>query len=306
MARNIFLLTTLALAVSLCAQQPASPNQPQGPPQTVISVNPPPTMVVAGSGLYGPSVFMAPTAGFATPQPAAGATQTGFVSGAAGVSLNTPTYLGVTSTLGPAPLVYESGQPGYSYALGVAVAGAPAEVTAAGGRLINDMGPSSYGGTFAPEANGGVVNLAPPPPAVSLGEVAASYRAVPPHSVRVYANAEAQRLERTYVVTGAAIASNVIPETIVVPTTPPAEAPPQEAQAAAPETPPQQAQAPQPSQGQEQVATTVPPPPVVPPARQETAQAPTRLPATSTLLPLLGLLGLLTGALGLWLLKARH
>lgn len=289
MARSIFLPAVLAASISLGAQQPMSPNQAQGVPQNVISVNPPPTVLVVGGGLYGPSVFMTPTANFATPQPAAGATQTGMVPGTAGISLNTPVYLGVTSTLGPAPLVYEGGQAGYAYMPGGAGAGPPTETTAAA-RLINDMGPSYYAGTVVPGAYTG--SVAPVTPAVSLGEVAASYRAVAPHPVRVYANAEAEQLERTFVVTGAAIASNVIPQNVVVPQSLPAA------------TQAPQAQAPQPPQGQEMAANT--PPPLTPPPQAETRQEPSRLPATSTLLPLLGLLGLVSTGLGLWLLRVRR
>jgi hypothetical protein len=281
MARTIFLLTVLAACISLGAQQPVSPNQVQGNPQNVISVNPSPTVLVVGGGLYGPSVFTAPTAGFATPQPAAGATQTGFVSGAAGVSLNTPTYLGVTSTLGPAPLVYEGGQPGYAYMPGGAVAGAQAEAAAPSGRLINDMGPSYYAEAVEPAA-----------PNVSLGEVAASFRAAQPHPVRVYANAAAEQLEPTLVVTGAAIATNVIPQTVVL------QAPPAE-------TPAPQVQPAKPPEGQEIAANTMPPPPAAAP-QAEANQEPTRLPATSTLLPLLGLLGLVSGAIGLWLRRSAR
>lgn len=279
MARTIFLLAALATSVSLGAQQPMSPNQVQGNLPAVINVNPPPTIVVAGSGLYGPSVFMAPTASFATPQAAAGATQTGFVSGAAGVSLNTPPYLGVTSTLGPAPLVYESGQPGYAYAPGGAVSAGAGVEAAPSGRLINDMGPSYY-----------ATESGTAPPTVSLGEVAASYRATPPHPVRVYANAAAEQLERTYVVTGAAIASNVIPEKTIVP----------ETQPAAPQAQQVQAQLP----GGQETAAAIGPPQVAPPAQTETM--PNRLPATWTLLPLLGLLGVVSSGLGLWLLRARR
>jgi hypothetical protein len=284
MARTIFLLATLAASISLGAQQPMSPNQVQGNPPAVVNVNPPPTVVVAGSGLYGPSVFMTPTASFATPQPAAGATQTGYVSGAAGVSLNTSPYLGVTSTLGPAPLVYEGGQPGYAYAAGGAVSGGGVEAGAPSGRLINDMGPSYY------------ATVVEPPPKVSLGEVAASYRAVPLHPVRVFANAPAEELEHTYVVTGAAIASNVTPEKIIVP---------QSAQNAPPQTQAQQAPAPRAPESQ-LMAENMVPPPIAPPAQAETKQEPSSLPATSTLLPLFALLGLAGGGLGVWLLRARR
>ncbi|HKF23871.1 MAG TPA: hypothetical protein VKE93_20020 [Candidatus Angelobacter sp.] len=329
MTRIILLLTALVTAVSLCAQQPMSPNQPQGVPQNVISVNPSPTIVVAGSGLYGPSVFMAPSAGFAAPQAAAGATQSGFVSGAAGVSLNSAPYLGVTSTLGPAPLVYEGGQPGYAYTPGSVSAGV--EAAAPPGRLINDMGPSSYGGTVAPGPNGEVVNLAPPPPPISLGEVAASFRATTqPHPLRVYVNPAGQQLEQTYVVTGAAIATNVIPETVVVGQNPPAGTataqaqqpqPPQnqppapqaqnqpsapQAQGQQPQNQPSapQAQAPQQPANQPPAPSTMPP---VPSAQQaEPNQQPSRLPATSTVLPLLGLLGLASSGLAIWLLKVKR
>ncbi len=203
MARVILLLTALAASISLAAQQPASPNQTQAP-QNVISVAPPPTVVVVGGGFYGPSVFMTPTANFATPQPAPGATQSGFVPGTAGISLNTPVYLGVTSTLGPAPLVYESGQPGYSYMPNAvspaAVAGG--ETAATAGRPINDLGPSSYLGTAAPAA-----------PAVSLGEVAASYRAGPPRAVRSYSNVDEELMALTIIATTAKVApQNVLPQ----------------------------------------------------------------------------------------------
>ena len=320
MARIILLLTALVMAVSLCAQQPMSPNQAQGYPPAVVNVNPPPTIVVAGSGLYGPSVFMAPSAGFAVPQAAAGATQTGFVSGGAGVSLNTAPYLGVTSTLGPAPLVYEGGQTGYAYTPGGV--GAAAEAAAPSGRLIYDMAPSSYAGTIAPEPNGGVVNLAPPPPPVSLGEVAASFRATTqPHPLRVYVNPAGQQLEPTLVITGAAIATNVIPETVVVGQNPPAGTgtaqaqqpqPPQNqpsappAQAQQPQNQPSapQAQAPQQPANQPPAASTMPPVPSAPQAQPN--QQPSRLPATSTLLPLLGLLSLASSGLAIWFLRAKR
>ncbi|HMF90664.1 MAG TPA: hypothetical protein VKL40_08475 [Candidatus Angelobacter sp.] len=295
MARSIFILAVLAATISLGAQQPMSPNQPQGVPQNVISVNPPPTIVVAGSGLYGPSVFMAPAAGFAPPQAAAGATQTGYIPGSAGISLNTQPYLGVTSTLGPAPLVYEGGQPGYAYTPGsVSVGAETAAAAATPGRLINDLGPSYYSETGQP-----------PPPKVSLGEVAASFRATQePRPIRVYTNPPAQQLEPTLVVTGAAIATNVIPETVVVQS-------PQSATAV--QTPQAQAQAPQvqpatPPQAQQSAGSTVPPPPATAPsapAPQAAGQEPApQLPATSTLLPLLGLLGLVSGAIGVWLWKS--
>ena len=340
MARTIFLLAALTASAILAAQQPMSPNQGQGNPPAVVNVNPPPTIVVAGSGLYGPSVFMAPSAGFATPQAAAGATQTGFVYGSAGINLNNSPYLGVTSTLGPAPLVYEGGQTGYAYAPGGAVAGAPAETAAPAGRMVYDMAPSKYVGTLAPTPTGEVVNLSPPPPPVSLGEVAASNRAVAPHPINVYVNAAGQQLVATNVITGAVIASNVIPRTFIVLENQTVQAQPQPQNQ--PPVPPQ-ALAPVPTQGQplatnivpaqaapstqqqppqtEQSARTQQPAQTQPqgqpeankpaqtqtkPAQSETNQEPTRLPATSTVLPLLGLLGLISTGLGLWVLRLKR
>jgi hypothetical protein len=327
MARIILLLAALVASTCLIAQQPMSPNQAQGVPNqmqavppNIISVNPPPpaSVVVVGGGLYGPSVFTAPVGGFATPQLPAGATQTGFVPGTAGASVSAPAYLGVTSTLGPAPLVYEGGQPGYAYAPTGAVVGAQAAPAETTGRLINDIAPSSYAGTVAPLPNGEVVNLAPPPPPVSLGEVASSYRAVQPHALRVYVNPAAEQLEPTYVVTGAAIASNVIPEKIIVPQSAPSQAPaapqagtqmpPQGQQMAANAMPPQAAPSAQtqqpapPAQNQPQPGQTE----TNKPAQTETNPEPTQLPATATVLPLLGLLGLLSAGLGLWVLRAKR
>src|SRR5262249_34962486 len=83
----------------------------------------------------------------------------------------------------------------------------------------------AYAGTVVPGPTGELVNVAPPPPPVSLGEVAASNRATAPHPIRVYVNPAAEQLEPTYVVTGAAIASNVIPEKVIVPNSAPAQPP---------------------------------------------------------------------------------
>jgi hypothetical protein len=264
MARKSLLLAVLAISIGVIAQQPMSPNQAQAPPN-VIAVSPPPTVLVVGGGLYGPSVFMAPTANFATPQPAAGASVS--VTGQAGISLNTQPYLGVTSTLGPAPLVYESGEPGYAY---TPAAGANAAGTApASGRLINDMGPSYYEGAVEAAAA-----------APSLGEVAAQYRSAPPHPIRIYTNADGERLARTVVISGVPVATNM----------PPPVPQPAPAQNTAPQT--------QQASPADQNATT----PQINPAPQTSDQSQKKgqLPATSTLLPLLSVLGLLSTGAGLW------
>jgi hypothetical protein len=206
---------------------------------------------------------MAPTANFATPQPGAGASTS--VAGQPGISLNTQPYLGVTSTLGPAPLVYESGQSGYAYA---PEAGGNTAGTVASGRMINDMGPSYYEGAVEAAAA-----------APSLAEVAAQFKSAPPHPIRMYTNADAERIAQTIVISGVAVATNM-PATVQQ--NPPAENTAPQTQ---PQTPPEN-----------QNPTT---PPANPPP-QTGEQLPKELPATSTLLPLLSALGMLSAGAGLW------
>jgi len=184
------------------------------------------------------------------------------MAGRAGISLNEPVYTGVQSTLQPTPLNYYYGSP-ISY-------GAGEETAAESGPLIRDLLPSY---SREPERQA---------PSMSVAEVAAQYQANRPQNVRTFSNADAQHLASNVTIAGSGVAGTVQP---AAPPTTPAAAP-------KPPTPNAQTMAGNPTPP---VAAEQPSPPATP------STAPSRLPATSTLLPLLGLAGLLSGGLGLWL-----
>lgn len=269
MFRRFFLAAMLTTSLGLCAQyQPGSMSQAQAAGTQPAS----PSVVVMPSS---PSVYVVGGGLYGTGvylvNPATLPTQSTGVSlaGRTGISLEAPLQTGAFTgapTLTGAP-VYNAAQ---SYS-GVTTESAGGAVAAESGRLINDMGPSYYAGA------GVAVAVAPLP---SLGEVAAQYRAEHPQSVRTFTNADVQRLTNTVTITGAAVAL-----------------PPQ--QNMPPENPPQAA---------------VPPAPENPPATEPQVSAerampetlPGVLPATSTLLPLLGVLGLISSGLGLWVHRFRR
>jgi hypothetical protein len=186
------------------------------------------------------------------------------LAGRAGISLNEPMQLGVQSTLAPSWPVYAYG--GYASAP-EAVAGEGASVAT----VNRDFVPSNS------------ADAQPQASPISLGEVSAYYKANRPQNVRTYTNADAQRLAGAVTIRGVSASTNT-------------EAP------ATPSTSPQ----PQPSRENPPVAATPPEiapetPPAPAPATHERGNV---LPATSTLLPLLGLLGLASGGIGL-LLRSR-
>jgi hypothetical protein len=269
MLRRFFLAAMLASSMGLFAQYQqgsmsqgqAAGAQPSSPSVVVMPSSP--SIYVVGGGLYGTGVYMV--------NPGTLPTQSTGVSlaGRTGISLETPLQTGAftgapTLTGGP---IY-SPSPAYA---GVTPESAGGAVTAESGRLINDMGPSYYAGA------GAAVAVAP---ALSLGEVAAQYRAEHPQSVRTFTNADVQRLTNTVTITGAAV---VLPPQQNVPP----ESPPQAAVSPAPENPP---------------ATE----PRVSAERTTPENLPGVLPATSTLLPLLGVLGLISSGLGLWMNRFRR
>jgi hypothetical protein len=284
-----------AFIVSVCslAQDQPNPGQSQQPPANVSVVMPPgPNVYVVSGGLYGlyplPYLPMAPSQNAAPPQ-----------AGTAGISYNTPmTYSGPGYSYST-PLYYSN--PASAYYNAAPVVPGPATTVAEAGRQINDLAPSYY-----VTASGAIAGVAPAP---SVAEIAALYRAEPKRSVRVYTNDNFWRLAGSQVIPSF-IAANVLP-------TPPANAPPQAEQAqpqAQPSAPPRAGQAPLPAQTEQapppaeatqpQPATE---PQAAPPASHaEESGGKTALPATSTLLPLLGSLGLLSGALGLWIARFRR
>ena len=292
MLPKLFVFAALLVPLSVLAQNKSNPGgQTQQPPATVNVVTPPgPNVYVVSGGLYGTGLYplpylpMAPSQNAAPPQ-----------AGTAGISFNSPTtYSG----------------PGYSYATPIYSSNAASpyynatpivpgtETVAAApetGRQINDFGPSYYvGGSTATIARA---------PAPSVAEVAALYRSAPRRSVRTYTNADFWRLSGSQVVPGI-IAANVLP-------TPPANEAAEAEQAQPPQTPSASQTAPS-NEGEQKsppASTQAEPsnaPKLAPPSQSQQGEKATTLPATASWLPLLGGLGLLSGAAGLWIARFRR
>jgi hypothetical protein len=276
MFRRVLLVAVIATALAALGQGQGTPvgSTPPAPAgttqvyQTPVYV-PAPSPIVGGyytgyyGGVYG---LTTPSATFTSPQPTAGIS----LADRAGISSNTPLATGVQSTLGPSTLVYTNVQPVAPAApeiTAIPVAPAPAAVTP-------DMGLSYF-------ADAGGIGPGPAPRAVvSLGEVAAQYKSRTLQNVRTYTNADVEQANARMNLGGI----NVNARLGATPAAPPteiarAEKPPRpvkpSAAAAQPTTP--QVSKPQPGE-----------------------QAPVKeLPATATLLPLLGILGLAGGGIGL-------
>ena len=275
------LLLTLLLTSSLAAMAQYVTVGPTGAPQIVYPGVATPT---------GGALLSTPVATFASPQTTVGIS----TADRAGISMSPPINpAAVAAAPSPTAVVYGSQAPAATEAAPAAAQGqegAPAET---GGRAINDMGPSSFAGAAT-------VGAAPQQPVASLGEVAARYKARQSQNVRTYTNADAQRL------------SGGVNAPQAATTQPPPAAPPQQ-----PAMTPQVSSGGRPSpatglvqgappQGAESEAATTPQvnqPQARPGSKEEEGQ---RLPATSSFLPLLGMLGLATGGIGLWLKKFRR
>jgi hypothetical protein len=265
MIRKFFLVAVLAMPAGflapagLWAQDPAAaPGQgTQGgtivPPSTNI-------YVVAG-GVYGTGVYLGqPT----TPAPEL---TTGIsLAGHAGISFNQPVEASASGAFAPAtpPSVL-----GYTvYPASATTTAEPSE------RLINDVGPSYFADSAA--------NASTASP-LSLGEVAAQYKANRSQNTRSYSNTDVEQL------------ANKV--TIVSRSQPAPGARSQIAQSRPiPSAPPQ-------AQEQKPELTAKANPPSVSPESKPAEAAASRLPDTSTLLPLLGLLGLVSSGIGLLLRK---
>ena len=279
MFRRVLLVAAVATFLTGVSQGQGTPAGSTSPTpsgttqvyQTPVYV-PAPSPVVGGyytgyhGGFYG---LTTPSATFTSPQPTAGIS----LADRAGISSNTPLATGVQSTLAPSTMVYTNVQPVAPIGPEVAaipVAPAPAAVTP-------DMGPSYFAGA------GGVGPSPAPVPAVSLGEVAAQYKSRPPQNARTYrtyTNEEVEKANARMNLGGI----NVNARLGATPAAPPTEV-------ARVEKPPRPAR---PSGAAAQPTT----PQVSKPQPGE--QAPVKeLPATATLLPLLGILGLAGGGIGL-------
>ena len=272
------------------AQNAPPPGSAQ--PQTAVPMQLNPYYLYP-SGVQPVPMLVTPTAGFDSPAPTAGVSN----AGRAGISVSSPANTGVTSTLPPSTMVYTNVQPEAA----PAPANAPPEAAGneSGGRLINDMGPSYYSDALPAASN------------VSLGEVARQFKASKPAvNARMLTNEEVGKMAATQ--TGVTLAKNMPP---LGPSVAGLMGQPQGGSAQA--GPTQNATANQGQKGATAQAGTPPPAPTGQEANSATtpqinqkqqsndAQGGGRLPATSTLLPLLGILGAVSGGIGLWFRKFR-
>jgi cobalamin biosynthesis Mg chelatase CobN len=220
---------------------------------------------------------------------------------------------GVQSSLENSTVVYTNGAPVNPAGVNVSTA---ANTT---GRLINDMGPSFYSDTVAGSAN-----------TASLGEVAAQFKAAKAGmNARTLTNDDVQKMVGSK--TGVTMAKNMpplgpgaAPQSASQPgsgqTGTAAQATAQGVQSSTAQTaqsgtadqragtpPPASAQTGQgQAAGAEAAAGNSTTPQINQNQQSNDAQGKSKLPATATFLPLLGLLGVVSGGIGLWFRKWRR
>ena len=273
------------------------------------------TVVVMGNG--GGPALSTPSVTFATPTTTAGIS----LADRAGISERTSSATAALSTSESLPVygynnvANEAAQPSVPENTGAAPAAANNS-----GRLISDVGPSSFGGAAyssgAPAGGNGAVASAAP----SLGEVAAKYKSERPQNMRTYTNADALRLSDSMNVHGANVnpvsAQNTVPpgpqtQSTTTPGAQTSTAPQLSASARpSPGIPAPAAQSSSAQNSDNSSAAQSQENPTTPQVSQKTPENQNgseetgkRLPASSTLLPLFGVLGLGFGAVGLWLRK---
>jgi hypothetical protein len=332
MVPRILLSLILSAPITMMAQyMTTAPNGQLAPAGSI--------MVVGNGG--GPALST-PSLTFGTPAPTAGIS----LADRAGISNVAPTVQGVPSYPESVPVYSNVTPAGVNgYANGYAATGESTAVTAANaatsGRLINDLGPSYYAGTGTVSGGAGPSGTSTAMNAVSgasLGEIAAQYKSARPQNIRTYTNADAQRLSDSMNVHGANInpvnAQNTPPATTQTQT----QAQVAGAQPATPTTQPQLSAGMRPSpairgdmtqstsgtqsssaaqsttstssdstaQANQSGATTPQVAEQSGRSKDKDQETGKQLPASSTLLPLFGLLGLACGGIGMWLRKYRR
>lgn len=288
----------------------------QGNPNAVNNTG----AINSGFGVAGfaGGVLATPTANFAAPQPTAGIS----LANRSGISTSTPVETGIETTLPSSTLVYTNVEP-------VNPAAFNTNPSTAGGPVY-DLGPSYYGGAAS-------VSAAPAmAAAVSLGEVAAKLKSQRPgQNVRNYTNADVQRMNENMSLHGVnvnarlqqqsaqppnaslAVASGSSGSSSTQATSAPMTVPQnQQPQLSATARPSpairdQQTQSAPASpatagvQSAQESSATTPQVNQPKPGSQSEQESVRQLPATSTLLPLLGIIGLASGGIGLVFRKYR-
>lgn len=239
-------------------------------------------------GTTGSGVLATPSATFASPEPTAGISDAGH----AGISDSNPVSNGVQSTTENSTVVYTN-----SPAINPRAAGPAAAVS--GGRLINDFSPSVYVGDKSTAASGQQTTVA---------DVAARYKARSTENARTITNADVERMLSGHSGGPSDMANMPNSDSQQVAqnsSTPDATAGQNNA---SPNSSAQSATDAQANTGS-QAASSATTPQVNTQAAQGQAategDSGNRLPATSTFLPLLGLLGITSSGVGLWFRKFR-
>ena len=305
MSRRFLPAVLIVSALAISSQIPVNAQVSTGYTQSGVPA-------VSGTTVFIGQPPGTPTASFGAPPPTAGISN----AGRAGISNSAPLP---AYAPGPADtVVYYSqpaieqvvtqpgaslfvtnvtGAPEYTAPAGAAPEAAAPEgafIRESGGRQFNDLGPSYY------------ADVLPSPRSTSLAEVAAGFKAQKPSvSARMLTNVDVEKLVGNKA--GVSMANMLPPgpvgqelNALLRPPIPPGTQTTPSGQAGAKPSPVPPAPAgPNPAAG----ATT---PQINPSPQTNAPQGRGRLPATSTILPLLGVLGLLGGGLGMWLRRSRH
>lgn len=271
-----------------------------------------PTNVNNGSfgGFGGGGVLATPSATFASPEPTAGISD----AGRAGVSTNSPVGAGVQNTSPNSTLVYTNASVINPQAINTAAL--------SGGRLINDLGPSVYIGSVEAGSRGlNAMNAATPGP--SVAEIAARYKAPgATQNARTITNADVERILSEKTNSGTAIVARNTPPPGITPSSQQGNQPGTASQSSNQTSATTSAQTGNPqtgNQGAEQSTPATAAPssnaqpgtsasgttPEINQQQQSGNKGNGQLPATATILPLLGLLGVASGGVGLWYRKFR-
>jgi len=267
------------------------------------------SVVVVGNG--GGPALSTPSVTFATPTTTAGISLTD----RAGISEGSPSLTAVPSTSETVPVYGYNNLP--NEAAQASMSGAAPAAANNAGRLISDLGPSSFGGA-AYSTGAAVAGNARTGGTPSLGELAAKYKAGRPQNIRTYTNEDALRLSDSMNVHGANV--NPVSAQNAVPATPQAQ--PTATASTQSSSGPKLSASTRPSPGfplqatqsssaqntesaaQNQESPTTPQVSQKAQSNQSGNQDKGKsLPASSTLLPLFGVLGIGFGAVGLWLRK---
>lgn len=284
MPRGILLIAGLAMVSAVLGH-----GQTTNPSTTTPPVN----------GPFGGPILVTPSAGFPNPVPTAGISD----AGRAGISNATNEVETTTAPASPATIVTTP-----SASLPASTNEIPANNPGVSQTPANDLGNSSFVGGPSEESGSGTMGVA---------EVSSRYKAEKgTRNAKILSNEDVQAMLEHK--SGVTMAKNM----------PPLE---QNGQAAEAQNAPQSAQSTQQTKGlmnqQGQIAsgqTGTPPTPggqaanssasaensTTPQINQNQqsndAQGSSRLPATATFLPLLGLLGLVSGGIGFWFRKFRN